>query len=59
VKNLSGEQENDLMAFLKKVQRACENDSSVPDFVAPQVNEWLNELAQKGTLEGGSETKQE
>jgi hypothetical protein len=27
-----------------KVQRACETDSSVPDFVGAQVDEWLKEL---------------
>lgn len=48
---MSKEQENDLLSFLKKVSRACNEDSSVPDFVAPQVNEWLKELAEKGTLE--------
>lgn len=51
VKDMSKEQENDLVSFLKKVSRACDQDSSVPDFVAPQVNEWLKELAEKGTLE--------
>jgi hypothetical protein len=51
VKDMSAEQENDLLSFLKKVQNSCKNDSSVPDFVAPQVNEWLKELIEKGKLE--------
>jgi len=32
---MSKEQESDLLSFLKKVSRACDEDSSVPDFVAP------------------------
>lgn len=48
---MSKDQENDLLSFLKKVSRACDEDSSVPNFVAPQVNEWLKELIEKGTLE--------
>ena len=51
VKDISAEQESDLLSFLKKVQRACDDDKSVPDFVAPQVNEWLKELLEKGQLE--------
>lgn len=48
---MSAEQEHDLLSFLKKVSRACDEDSSVPNFVGPQVNEWLKELVEKGTLE--------
>ena len=39
------------MEFLKKVKNACANDSSVPDFVGSQVEEWLNEFKEKGFLE--------
>ena len=44
VKELSAQQESDLFSFLQKVQKACKNDSSVPDFVGSQVNDWLTEL---------------
>ena len=30
-----------------KVQKACNTDSSVPDFVGSQVSEWLKELDEK------------
>ena len=49
-KDLSEAQEVDLLQFLAKVQKACGEDSSVPDFVGSQVSEWLKELQEKGTL---------
>ncbi len=44
-----------MFTFLQKVQKACEWDTSVPDFVGSQVNEWLKELQEKGSIseEGG------
>lgn len=30
-----------------KASKACKDDSSVPDFVGLQVNEWLQELKSK------------
>lgn len=51
VKDLSTEQEQNLFTFLQKVQKACKEDSSVPDFVGSQVQDWLKELQEKGTLE--------
>lgn len=47
IDHLTSEQESTLFAFLQKIQRACEGDSSLPDFIAPQVNEWLKELEVK------------
>lgn len=44
VGNISKEQETNLLTFLQKVSRACDNDSTVPEFVGTQVQEWLKEL---------------
>ena len=44
---LSPEQEQDLSAFLSKVMAACKTDSSVPEFVGLQVEEWLKEIEEK------------
>ena len=44
---LSVEQEKDLTAFLSKVMTACKSDSSVPEFVGLQVQEWLKEMEEK------------
>lgn len=54
-KELSAQQESDLFAFLQKVQKACKNDSSVPDFVGSQVHDWLTELQEKGQVETAQE----
>ena len=45
--NLSEEQEATLFAFLQKVQKACGDDSSLPDFIGLQVNDWIKELEVK------------
>jgi len=58
VKDLSPEQEQNLFTFLQKVQRACNDDSSVPDFVGSQVEDWLKELQEKGHLEPLPEKKE-
>lgn len=42
-----------------KVQGACKTDSSVPDFVGSQVNEWLKELIVKKDEEVVAEEKTE
>ncbi|TNV73126.1 hypothetical protein FGO68_gene12208 [Halteria grandinella] len=55
---MSKEQESNLLTFLQKVSRACDNDNSVPEFVGSQVNEWLKELQEKGTPEVVSEVVQ-
>lgn len=55
VGNISQEQESNLLTFLQKVSRACDNDSSVPDFVGSQVNEWLKELQEKGATPAQAE----
>lgn len=44
---LSADQEDALAVFLKKVQKACDNDKSLPGFINPQVSEWLGELESK------------
>ena len=46
-KDLSKEEEDNLLQFLLKVSKACKTDSSVPDFVGPQIEDWLKELNQK------------
>lgn len=50
-KDISPEEEEGLMKFLMKVQNACKQDSSVPDFVGSQVDTWMQELIAKQPLE--------
>eukprot|EP00347_Sterkiella_histriomuscorum_P002673 403367240 len=49
--NLTEEQEATLFAFLQKVSKACDEDSSVPDFVGLQVGDWLKELQDKNAAQ--------
>ena len=52
---LDAEGEKSLAEFLSKVQTACSNDKSVPDFVGLQVGEWLKEMdAEKKAGETGA-----
>ena len=46
-KDISPEEEQNLMNFLVKVSRACDNDPSVDGFIGEQVNEWIKELKDK------------
>ena len=56
-KELTAEEEENLAAFLQKVQKACADDKSVPDFVGLQVNQWMQELNDKRVT--GCESKSE
>ena len=53
---IMSEEEENLAAFLLKVQKACADDKSVPDFVGLQVNEWMQELNDKRATEGESKS---
>jgi hypothetical protein len=52
---LSADQEKDLAEFLGKVMTACKSDSSVPEFVGLQVQEWLKEMEEKKDETTGEE----
>ena len=54
-KDLTPAEEENLLNFLNKLQKACKEDSSVPDVVGMQVNDWLKELVAKAPSE---ETKE-
>ncbi|CDW91757.1 UNKNOWN [Stylonychia lemnae] len=56
--NLTAEQEATLFAFLQKVQKACNTDDSLPDFIGAQVQDWLQELEQK-KVEGDQQLAQD
>ena len=47
VPDLDPEEEARLAVFLGKVQKACADDKSVPQFVGLQVDDWLKEINDK------------
>ena len=52
---MTAEEEENLAAFLKKVQKACADDKNgVPDFVGLQVDQWMKELEDKKNVESKS-----
>ena len=56
-KDISADEEAKLGVFLNKISKACKDDKSVPDDVGAQVNSWLAELNEKGTLEPDENAK--
>ena len=41
---MDAEEQANLAVFLQKIQKACKKDSEVPDFLGPQVDQWLQEI---------------
>ena len=54
---MTPEEEANLAEFLMKVQKACENDKSVPAFVGLQVDQWMQELNDKRGDKNGAGPK--
>lgn len=49
---VSPDEEKELANFLKRIAVACKNDSSVPDVVGVQVQEWLKEMEDEAQVKG-------